>query len=369
MKRQAVVVLLTLALAGILAGCATTATKPLVLTTVRISPSPSLPPNSGTGIDVLGASGLLLSSPDGGATWQTHAVESTISADGLFWRVAAADSQHLWAIDRTRGEIVASSDGGKTWATQYSRTGVALMDIACSDPRHAWVVGFTAGSHPLILGTTDGGTTWVRQDAGFDHAAISGVAFSGARQGWAVGHISSVTGLGPSFVLKTKDGGAHWHEVYRASAGGLGAIAATDAHHCWVVGSSSTDAQHEFPAAFIVATKDGGAHWQTQSSNGFEGLFSVSFADRLHGWAAGYKGTILATADGGRTWATQQSGSESSIYSVACDSATRAWAIMPGTSTLYSTRDGGSTWTAIRLTRPGRFGFWALSVPVADRAR
>ena len=372
MKRQAVVVLLTLALAGIVAGCAkTAATKPLLLTTVRISPSPSLPASSGSEIDVLGSVGLLLSSPDGGATWQTHALESTISGGGAFWRVAAADSRHIWAIDRFRGEIVASSDGGSTWTTQYRQNKVALLGLACSDPLHAWAVGSSAGSRPVILATSDGGATWVRQNAGLGHAALSAVAFSDARHGWTVGHISSVTGWPePSFVLATSDGGRRWREVYRTNDGRLFGIATSDRLHSWAVGSSAAlDAHSEYAAAYIVATNDGGTQWTTQSAGRFEGLFDVAFADRLHGWAVGYKGTILATSDGGRTWVSQQSGPDASIYSVACDSATRAWAIMPGASTLYSTRDGGSTWTAIRLTTPGRFGFWALSVPVADRAR
>ncbi len=370
-KRQAVVLFLALVLAGIVAGCGKTeATKPLLLTTVQISPSPSLPASSGSEINVLGSAGLLLSSPDGGATWQTHALESTIFAGGAFWRVAAADSQHIWAIDRFRGEIVASSDGGSTWTTQYRQNKVTLLGLACSDPLHAWAVGFAAGSHPVILATSDGGATWVRENAGLGHAALSAVAFSDARHGWTVGHVSSVTGPEPSFVLATSDGGRHWREVYRTNDGRLFGIATSDRLHSWAVGSSAAlDARSEYAAAYIVATNDGGTHWKTQSAGRFEGLFDVTFADRLHGWAVGYKGTILATSDGGRTWAMQHSGPEASMESVACIDARRAWAIAAGTSTLYSTRDGGATWTAIRLTTPGRFGFWALSVPVADRAR
>ena len=245
------------------------------------------------------------------------------------------------------------------------------LGLACSDPLHAWAVGSAAGSHPLILATSDGGATWVRQGAGLDHAALSAVTFSDARHGWTVGHISSVTGWRePSFVLATSDGGRHWREVYRTNHGRLFGIAASDRLHSWAVGSSAAlDAHSEYAAAYIVATNDGGTHWKTQSAGRFEGLFDVTFADRLHGWAVGYKGTILATSDGGPTWAMQHSGPDLSMESVACTDASRAWAIAEGTSTLYSTRDGGATWTAIRLTTPGRFGFWALSVPVADRAR
>ena len=33
-----------------------------------------------------------------------------------------------------------------------------------------------------------------------------------------------------------------------------------------------------------------------------DNLFAIDFIDQLHGWAAGYYGTILKTIDGGRNW-------------------------------------------------------------------
>ena len=33
-----------------------------------------------------------------------------------------------------------------------------------------------------------------------------------------------------------------------------------------------------------------------------DNLFTIDFVDQLHGWAAGYYGTILKTIDGGRNW-------------------------------------------------------------------
>ena len=210
--------------------------------------------------------------------------------------MTAADARHLWAIDRYRGEIVANTDGGRAWTVQYRKAHTALTDVACSGPRHAWVVGFTSGGHPLILGTIDGGLTWTTQHAPLDHVALAGVTFTDVRHGWAVGRGSAVTGADLVYVLKTDDGGACWRVVYQGANTGLGAIAATDARHGPIVGSSShLDTPGEYAAAAIMATSDGGVHWTTQLDGRYEGLLSVAFADPLHGWAVGYRGTILAT--------------------------------------------------------------------------
>ena len=47
--------------------------------------------------------------------------------------------------------------------------------------------------------------------------------------------------------------------------------------HGWAVGSSGT----------IVATSDGGAHWQVQTSGTDADLSAVAFPDATHGWAVG----------------------------------------------------------------------------------
>jgi photosystem II stability/assembly factor-like uncharacterized protein len=50
----------------------------------------------------------------------------------------------------------------------------------------------------------------------------------------------------------------------------------------WAVGSDG----------IIVATRDGGASWQKQTSGTDESLLGGSFVNALTGWAVGGKGTI-----------------------------------------------------------------------------
>jgi photosystem II stability/assembly factor-like uncharacterized protein len=101
---------------------------------------------------------------------------------------------------------------------------------------------------------------------------------------------------------------------------------------------------------FVVATRDGGAHWRTEPSVTAEPLFDVAFPDARHGWAVGGSGTILATSDGGTTWVAQHTDLSETLKAVAFSDATHGWAML-GNIALLATTDGGKTWTVVKPTR------------------
>ena len=85
-------------------------------------------------------------------------------------------------------------------------------------------------------------------------------------------------------------------------------------------------------------------------------LASVSFVDRLHGWAAGGLGTILHTADGGETWDEQDSGTDFILERVFFVDRNHGWAIggwprdaavsvYGGMGVILVTADGGRHWS------------------------
>ena len=98
----------------------------------------------------------------------------------------------------------------------------------------------------------------------------------------------------------------------------------------------------------ILATADGGASWQPQTSNTTERLWSVGFVDAQRGWAVGENGTILATADGGASWQPQTSNTTKRLPSVGFVDAQRGWAV-GGNGTILATADGGANWANPRL--------------------
>jgi hypothetical protein len=58
-------------------------------------------------------------------------------------------------------------------------------------------------------------------------------------------------------------------------------------------------------AGKILATHDGGEHWEPQSSGTEYHLWGMCFADAWTGWAVGDAGIVLVTRDGGEHWRRQ----------------------------------------------------------------
>lgn len=118
---------------------------------------------------------VVITTSDGGATWSDSTVLPA-GPDLAVSRVIAVGSR-LWILgeDRSNGQgvLLSSSDGGRDWKAQtlplppdiaprWLTGTAALRDIAFADDRHGWIVG----RQGLVLATTDGGLTWVRQASG-----------------------------------------------------------------------------------------------------------------------------------------------------------------------------------------------------------
>jgi photosystem II stability/assembly factor-like uncharacterized protein len=109
----------------------------------------------------------------------------------------------------------------------------------------------------------------------------------------------------------------------------LEAVACADVDHAWAVGDEGT----------ILATTDGGAGWNAQTSGTIDSLYGVAFVDTVHGWAVGDNGTIRVTTNGGATWGSQSSGTTNELYGVAFTNAHRGWAVGEH-GTIVGTADG-----------------------------
>ena len=219
--------------------------------------------------------------------------------------------------------------------------------VAFPDHSHGWAIAdvydssgrtITGGA---IYATTNGGTTWQRQESATTWCSPSEVAFANARCGWVLGSAQPVNGAlapNPNILLATADSGATWKRQDPDTDVNLSDVACTSATHAWAVGGSGV----------IVATTDGGATWQRQASTTTGGLNSVTFADARHGWAVGH-GVILATTDGGRTWKAQDSVGSYTLTCAICAGPEHAWALGgdydDNRDVILATSDGGTTWT------------------------
>jgi photosystem II stability/assembly factor-like uncharacterized protein len=285
-------------------------------------------------------------------SWETLKVETTASFRGL----SVVDDRVVWASG-TRGTVIHTADGGKTWSVD-SVPGATAMDLRGVHGRSASVahVAATAGR---IWRTTDGGRSWsLRYQATDTTMFLDGIVFVDDRTGFALGDP-----MGGRFViLVTRDGGETWSEAPSPSrpeaADGEAAFAASGTslvfaspRHGWLGTGGSV--------ARVFRTVDGGASWSVAPSgippnSGTGGVFSVAFADGLHGVVVGgdyqrpdsSSGTAALTSDGGATWQPARTFPRGYRSGVAMRRVNQdsLVAIAVGTNGSDISRDGGRTW-------------------------
>ncbi|MDP6587392.1 MAG: YCF48-related protein, partial [Anaerolineales bacterium] len=193
------------------------------------------------------------------------------------------------------GTILKTTDGGATWASQSSCTSRKFKSVYFTTSSR----GYAVAEWGSFCETYNGGSTWsdVTVD-GMDKSSstqgLNSIFFVDADIGWIVGQ----TGR----ILKTTDGGtatagvSSWSSQTSGITTSLEDVYFVNSNTGWVVGQSGT----------ILKTTDGGTNWSTQTSGTTQWLNSVHFIDASIGWATGGSGIILKTINGGATWSIQR---------------------------------------------------------------
>ncbi|HEX8293107.1 MAG TPA: YCF48-related protein, partial [Pyrinomonadaceae bacterium] len=167
-----------------------------------------------------GGKGALLSTADGGETWQTRKPPTEDALRDVFFH----DAETGWLVcersifkpmekDESVSYLLKTTDGGGTWArvevTRGADADVKLAGLRFADREHGWAYGELGA----LFSTGDGGATWRRQRVPTRHLLL-GATFLDAQTGWLSG--------GGLTVLKTSDGGATWRAgtVFLPAAGG-----------------------------------------------------------------------------------------------------------------------------------------------------
>ena len=269
---------------------------------------------------VVGDSGLMLATSDGGKTWEKMEIDMRPPGAGQrpggppgagggpppgFGRGGPAPLYNIYFVDENvgfiiggRGTILKTEDGGKTWARKMamSSAGVGrggnprgmranLMGIQMISE----TTGFIAGTENTILKTTDGGETWVgsseRARVGETRNNLEGIWFVSPTTGWVIGSFG--------ILLHTADGGENWEKRDPGFDNNLFGIHFLDENTGWISGQEG----------LILHTTDGGATWNQQKTESYDDLHDITFVDAMVGWAVGGYNSILHTTDGGKTWA------------------------------------------------------------------
>ncbi len=239
------------------------------------------------------------------------------------------DTKHGWAVG-TAGTILSSADGGMTWnaATESKDTFTA---VNFATPNNGWLT-----SIGKVQYTGSGGGSWRIQHqvrgVGTRPPGVLDMHFISTAEGWAVG--------GSGTVIHTTDGGNRWKSQSNLSKTHLWGVHFVDSDHGWIVGGGGENEDAE-----ILHTRDGGERWvQQRSHTTDEFLFAVYFVNLTHGWIVGSDGLILRTTDGGRTWQQQKSTVDQALRAVAFRDEKHGWAVGEK-GLILQTTDGGQTWS------------------------
>lgn len=314
----------------------------------------------------------ILCTEDGGKTWverlgiktRTRNVinGSLINIQGMSF----SDANNGWAVGGngmvggSDVQILKTEDGGKNWR-MISRNNVNAYFV---DSKVGWFVQYdTKLTKSSLVGTVDGGITWVTQKQ-FEHYVNIEWFFIDKLTGWAAGeqfgHNSGGTTILDYFILKTSDGGKTWIIQLEEPSGHYNTYsdALLDIHFInrdigWIVGSKGR----------IYHTEDGGQHWVRQKSNNKFDLKKIQFVDAKRGWVAGEQfhekgasGIILHTDNGGMDWKQQwiKKTEYMWIFGLQFVDADNGWAAIctdenSKNCLLIQTVDGGKTWSERKL--------------------
>lgn len=305
----------------------------------------------------VGDNGLIIYSNDGGANWhagQVEIPETTAPSRAEFsgfignaWADMAPSEyskQKLQSLEITTSNLINPDSKLKAPQTQSADqptveapTGSIPLDAKAKSKASAKTAlskdttkaKITATPQPAVATATAKPNlrpvAAPSNDPGNVKDRLNSVFFIDDSHGWAVGDNGT--------VIATKDGGKHWQRQSSNTGVWLNRVHFSDSRHGWAAGLYGS----------IIATTDGGQHWQPQDSNTQEWLNAVRFIDNLQGWAVGENGAIMATDDGGQSWRLQASNTRASLNDVYFVDARHGWAVGEN-GTIVSTDDGGLRW-------------------------
>lgn len=240
------------------------------------------------------------------------------------------------------GVILLSDDGGRTFReARHVPVSSTLTGVSFSDARTGWAVGHWGA----ILRTTDAGEHWTLQhsDRSVDQPLFS-VYFRTREEGWAVGLWS--------LMLHTTDGGATWSAVPVSPPG------AKIARNFYAIFPGAKDTLYvACEQGRVLRSTDAGRHWDTIDT-GYAGSFwtGAALPDGTL-LVAGLRGTIYRSTDGGDHWQLAKTPFKSSVTALAVRADQSVIAVgLDGIA--MSSRDGGATFTGAQ--RPDRAAFTAV---------
>jgi len=236
--------------------------------------------------------------------------------------------------------ILKTSDGGSTWSKQNTGTGQNWWAVYFADAQNGWIANTWGG----ISATTDGGNTWLQQ-ASSSTLYFYAMQFTDAQHGFVL--------LQSDSLFYTTNGGAKWNRIKIDATQDHYGIRFVNPNEGWICGA----------AGQILHSVNGGLNWTAQNSGTAIDLYTIFFTDNQHGWAAGYTtsdlGIVLHTSNGGATWDKLVQNFGDNLIKIIFADNSNGYAI-GNSGKIYLTTNGGTTWTPA-YTSPHE-GIWDIQV-------
>ncbi len=266
---------------------------------------------------VLGGSGEILRTTDGGSSWSK--VLSKMQNRAQFYT-------DIFMIDKFKGFMTGGgvSPGGSSWSVAYSTNngidwqqaswgpGKPINTVHFFDQNH----GFALCWEGLLLKTYDGGNNWQQIQLQIDQN-LKDMFFVSRDTGYMIA--SSYSGY--QYILKTTDIGQSWNILYQETDPyhdlQFNAIYFATPDHGMVVGNRG----------LIMVTQDGGVSWKKDGTITGNSLYKAYLKNEDNGMIVGSSGTILIK--GSMHQLPEESHSDNSFYCFPNPSSGEVWIDLP----------------------------------------
>ena len=218
-----------------------------------------------------------------------------------------------------------TTNGGTSWTRQNLSSWIYAVQVQFVNANVGWVTvanGIITNLSGAIIHTTDGGVTW---STGLTLTnRVPFCQFLDANNGWAIVDSLGMNGLQtPAEVLHTTNGGVTWtSQLYDATLGFFSALHFTNLSNGWFTGDSGK----------IYKTTNGGAQWTKITNAGQPSDAkhnTVFFIDANNGWIGSspdmQQNEVLHTTNGGASWTRRASGTQYAVFSIFFFDANNGW--------------------------------------------
>lgn len=285
----------------------------------------------------------------GGVVFESIDLKTASSGWALADKIAAGSAAQTRILLRT-------TDGGQSWRDVSPSGSGQLASAWLLDDTSAWVVSIGQGRGLTIFGTMDGGAHW-REATVSDQQALGPVYlnFIDPSHGWLFVSHGAAAGSQGGAVYQTLDGGLTWQQVAVTGtsdapgalpfSGDKNGLAFINPDTGWLTGSSAG------PAPLFYVTHDGGRTWHRQALTiptgadfaGGAGISVPRFFSATHGEfeVDANRTVVYTTQDGGATWTAQVAPAMGTAFFL---DARTGWLVSHDGTVVYTTTDGGQAW-------------------------